>query len=105
MTKVYTDFVDKPVRNNEDQLLLNQKAEKEHYENLLWNLEDQSEKTHVENRNESNTKAICNIASGKAAGPSGTITKILKSLGKTGTPKVPDLVDITTDSCIPSDWH
>ena len=93
-------MVDKPVRNNEDQLLLNQKAEKEHYP---WNLEDQSEKTHVENRNESNTKAICNIPSGKAAGPSGTITKIHS--GKTGTPKVPDLVDITTDSCIPSDWH
>ena len=97
-------MVDKPVRNNEDQLLLNQKAEKSPVE-FPWKLEDQSEKTHVENRNESNTKAICNIASDKAAGPSGTITKILKSLGKTGTPKVPDLVDITTDSCIPSDWH
>ena len=100
-------MVDKPVMNNEDQLLLNQKAEKEHYENLLLNFLGiwRTSLRKPKNRNESNTKAICNIASGKAAGPSGTITKILKSLGKTGTPKVPDLVDITTDSCIPSDWH
>ena len=102
-------MVDKPVRNNEDQLLLNQKAKKEHYENLLlnflgiWRTSLRKPMSKTEMSQTQRPSAI--IASGKAAGPSGTITKILKSLGKTGTPKVPDLVDITTDSCIPSDWH
>ena len=36
--------------------------------------------------------------------PSGIVTKILKSLGEAGAP-VLDLVDITSDSCIPSDWQ
>ena len=88
---------DKPVKKNGGQLLIDEEAKKEawqeHYEHLLnvefpWNLEeDLSEESPVEGPSEPITlemftKAISNMASGKAAGPSGIVAEMLKPFGK-----------------------
>ena len=52
------------------------------------------------------TKAINKMASGKAAGPSGIVVKMLKPLGEAGVAEVCDLIeDIISEGCIPIDWQ
>ena len=52
------------------------------------------------------TKAITKMASGKAAGPSGIVAEMLKSVGEAGAEEVRDLVkNIISEGCIPTDWQ
>ena len=46
------------------------------------------------------------MASGKAAGPSGTVAEMLKPVGEAGAVEVRDLIeDIISEGCIPTDWQ
>ena len=111
---------EKPVKNDAGQLSLDEESKKEawkeHYERLLnvefpWNPEDLSEESPVEGPSEPITlemitKAITKMASGKAAGPSGTVTEMLKLVGEAGAEEVSDLVEnIISEGCIPTAWH
>ena len=111
---------EKPVKNDAGQLSLDEEAKKEawreHYERLLnvefpWNPEDLSEESPVEGPSEPITlemiiKAISKMASGKAAGPSGIVAEMLKSVGEAGAVEVRDLIeDIISEGCIPTDWQ
>ena len=111
---------EKPVKNDAGQLSLDEEAKKEawreHYEHLLnvefpWNPEDLSEESPVEGPSEPITlemitKAISKMASGKAAGPSGIVTEMLKPVGEAGAVEVRDLIeDIISEGCIPTDWQ
>ena len=111
---------EKPVKNDAGQLSLDEEAKKEawreHYERLLnvefpWNPEDLLEESPVEGPSEPITlemitKAISKMASGKAAGPSGIVTEMLKPDGEAGTVEVRDLIeDIISEGCIPTDWQ
>ena len=52
------------------------------------------------------TKAIARMASGKAAGPSGIVTEMLKLVREAGAEEVCDLVEnIISEGCIPTDWQ
>ena len=108
---------EKPVKNDADQLSLDEEAKKEawreHYERLLnvefpWNPEDLSEESPVEGPSEPITlemitKAISKMASGKAAGPSGIVAEMLKPVGEAGAVEVRDLIeDIISEGCIPT---
>ena len=98
---------EKPVKNDAGQLSLDEEAKKEawreHYERLLnvefpWNPEDLSEESPVEGPSEPITlemitKAISKMASGKAAGPSGIVTEMLKPVGEAGAMEVRDLIE------------
>ena len=111
---------EKPVKNDAGQLSLGEEAKKEawreHYEHLLnvefpWNPEDLSEESPVEGPSEPITlemitKAFSKMASGKAAGPSGIVTEMLKPVGEAGAVEVCDLIaDIISEGCIPTDWQ
>ena len=113
---------EKPVKNDAGQLSLDEEAKKEawseHYERLLnvefpWNTEELSEESPVGGPSESITlemifvtKAISKMASGKAAGSSGTVAEMLKPVGEDGTIEVCDLIeDIISEGCIPTDWQ
>ena len=108
------------VKNDEGQLSLDEESKKEawkeHYERLLnvefpWNPEDLSEESPVEGPSEPITlemitKAITKMASGKAAGLSGIVAEMLKSVGEAGAEEVCDLVEIIiSEGCIPTDWQ
>ena len=46
------------------------------------------------------------MESGKAAGPSGIVSEMLKPVGEAGAVKVRDLIeDIISEACIPTDWQ
>ena len=46
------------------------------------------------------------MASGKAAGPSGIVAKMLKSVGEAGAVMVCDLIEDTiSEGCIPTGWQ
>ena len=46
------------------------------------------------------------MTSGKAAGPSGIVAEMLKSVGEDGTVKMCDLIEnIISERCIPTDWQ
>ena len=111
---------EKPVKNDADQLSLDEEAKKEawreHYERLLnvefpWNPEDLSEESPFEDPSEPITlemitKDISKMASGKAAGPSGIVAEMLKPVGEAGAVEVRDLIeDIISEGCIPTDWQ
>ena len=111
---------EKPVKNDEGLLSLDEDAKKEawkkHYERLLnvefpWNPEGLSVESPVEGPREPITlemitKAINKMASGKAAGPSGIVAEMLKPLGEAGVAEVRDLIeDIISEGCIPIDWQ
>ena len=111
---------EKPVKNDADQLSLDEESKKEawkeHYERLLnvefpWNPEDLSEESPVEGPSEPitmemTTKAITKMSSGKAAGPSGIVSEMLKRIGEAGAEEVCDLVEnIISEGCIPTDWQ
>ena len=52
------------------------------------------------------TKAISKLASGKAAGSSGTVAEMLKPVGEACAVEVRDLIeDIISEECIPTDWQ
>ena len=111
---------EKPVKNDAGQLSLDEESKneawKEHYERLLnvefpWNPDDLSEESPVEGPSEPITlemitKAITKMASGKAAGPSGIVTEMLKPVGEARAEEVRDLVEnIISEGCIPTDWQ
>ena len=111
---------EKPIKNDEGLLSLDEDAKKEawkeHYERLLnvefpWNPDDLSVESPVEGPSEPITlemitKAINKMASGKAAGPSGIVAEMLKPLGETGVAEVRDLIeDIISEGYIPVDWQ
>ena len=111
---------EKPVKNDEGLLSLDEDAKKEawkeHYERLLnvkfpWNPEDLSVESPVEGPSEPITlemitKAINKMASGKAAGPSGIVAEMLKPLEEAGAAEVRYLIeDIISEGCIPTDWQ
>ena len=111
---------EKPVKNDEGLLSLDEdgkkEAWKELYERLLnvefpWNPEDMSVESPVEGpsepvTSEKITKATNKMASGKAAGPSGIVAEMLKPFGEAGVAEVRDLIeDIISEGCIPTDWQ
>ena len=52
------------------------------------------------------TKAITEMASSKAARPSGIVAEMLKLVGEAGAEEVCDLVEnIISEGCIPTDWQ
>ena len=97
---------EKPVKNDADQLSLDEESKKE-----AWNPEDLSEESPVEGPSEPITlemitKAITKMASGKAAGPSCIVAEMLKPVGEAGAEEVRDLVkNIISEGCIPTDWQ
>ena len=114
------DMGEKPVKNDAGQLSLDEEAKraawKEHYERLLnvkfpWNPENLSKESPVEDPSEPITlemitKAISKMASGKAAGPSGIVTEMLKPVGESGAIEVRHLIeDIISEGRIPTDWQ
>ena len=113
-------MVDKPVKNDAGQLSLDEEAKraarKEHYERLLnvelpWNQEDLSKESPVEGPSEPITskmitKAISKMASGKAAGPLGTVAAMLKPVGESVAIEVRHLIEvIISEGHIPTDWQ
>ena len=51
-------------------------------------------------------KAISQMKSGKAAGPSGIVVEMIEAAGDTGTSMIRDLADaIIRDGQVPSDWE
>ena len=113
-------MVEKPVKNDADQLSLDKESKKEawkeHYERLLnieflWNQEDLSEESPVEGPSEPITlemitMPITKMASGKAAGPSGIVAEMLKPVGEPGSEEVCVLVEnIISEGCILTDWQ
>ena len=51
-------------------------------------------------------KAVCKMISGKAAGPSGVVSEMIKASGGAGIELIRDLINTNiTQNCIPSDWQ
>ena len=121
MRKENVDVVgDQPVKNDTGELSLNQdtkeKAWLEHYERLLnvefdWDEEHLTFESPVEGPAvpisvDMVKKAISQMKSGKAAGPSGIVVEMIRAAGDTGASMICDLVSsIVRDGKIPSDWE
>ncbi|RUS73531.1 hypothetical protein EGW08_018716 [Elysia chlorotica] len=121
MRKENADVVgDKPVKNDAGEMSMSvdskQKAWLEHYERLLnvefdWDPDHLSDEPPVEGPSNPITidmvkKAISQMKSGKAAGPSGIVVEMIKAAGDTGASMIHDLTDaIIRDGKVPSDWE
>ena len=111
---------EKPVKNDEGVLSLDDKSKKsawkEHYERLLnvefdWSPDDLSEEEPVEGPSEPITdeliaKAVAKMPIGKAAGQSGIIAELIKPTGEFGVSLIRQLIEvIISEGKIPSDWR
>ena len=111
---------EKPVKNDTDQLSLNEEPKNEaweqHYERFLnvefpCNPEDLSEESPFEGPSEPITldmitKAFSKMASVKAAGQSCIVAEMLKPVGEAGAVEVRDLIeDIISEGCIQTYWQ
>ena len=110
---------DKCVKDDSGNLSFDNEAKKvawkQHYERLLneefsWNPEDLTADPvvgppiHIDV--EMVVKAITEMKTGKAAGPSGIVAEMLKASGDTGARLVADLAnDMVRNGVIPSDWE
>ena len=97
-------------------LIPKKEAWREHYMHLLnveflWNPDGLSEVYPVEGPSEPITtvmvrKAINMMGLGKAAGPSGIVSEVLKAAGSSGASMIRDLIeDIIFENRIPSEWQ
>ena len=51
-------------------------------------------------------KAVCKMIPGKAAGPSGVVSEMIKASDGAGFELVRDLINaIIAQTCVPSDWQ
>jgi hypothetical protein len=111
---------DKPVKNDAGEMSMSdeskQKAWLEHYERLLnvefdWDPDHLSDEPPVEGPSNPITismvkKAISQMKSGKAAGPSGIVVEMVKAAGDTAASMILDLIDaIIRDGKVPSNWE
>ena len=121
MRKENVDVVgDKPVKNDAGEMSISEEAKQnvwaEHYERLL-NVEFDWDPDHLSNEPplegppipitiDMVKKAISKMKSGKAAGPSGIMVRMIKAAGDTGATMILDFATAIIRDCkVPIDWE